>query len=157
MTIFIAVAVGVPCLSVLAFLGMRRIQSLPFARSLALARAGDMRGIALQTVIIMVVLLAIAGGVAAVLLSTGSEVTGELESQDTGTTIDTAAECTAHRMGDEPGMANTGPFTTCTWQHDDVSLGSCRIVGGAFTPTTNESVNRDGDADATDDICVLTV
>ena len=33
----------------------------------------DARGIALQTVIIMVVLLAIAGGVAAVLLSRGSE------------------------------------------------------------------------------------
>ncbi len=156
MTILVAVAVGVPCLGVLAFLGMRRIQSLPFARSLALARSGDMRGIALQTVIIMVVLLAVAGGVAAVLLSTGSEVTGELESQDTGTTIDTADECEAHRMGDEPGEAND-PFTTCTWQHDDVSLGSCRIVGGEFTPTTNESVNRDGDPDATDDQCALTV
>ena len=41
----------------------------------------DQRGIALQTVIIMVVLLAIAGGVAAVLLSRGSETTAQLEAQ----------------------------------------------------------------------------
>ena len=41
----------------------------------------DTRGIALQTVIIMVVMLAIAGAVAAVLLSRGSETTGQLESQ----------------------------------------------------------------------------
>ena len=79
MTILVAVAVGVPCLGVLAFLGMRRIQSLPFARSLALARSGDMRGIALQTIIIMVVLLAIAGSVAAVLLSRAGEETANLE------------------------------------------------------------------------------
>ncbi|MCY3642187.1 MAG: hypothetical protein OXG41_01290 [Acidimicrobiaceae bacterium] len=79
MTTLIAVAVGIPCLGVLAFLGMRRIQSLPFARSLALARSGDMRGIALQTIIIMVVLLAIAGSVAAVLLTRAGEETENLE------------------------------------------------------------------------------
>ena len=37
----------------------------------------DLRGIALQTVIIMVVLLAIAGGVAAVLLSRGGEAVSD--------------------------------------------------------------------------------
>ena len=42
----------------------------------------DERGIALQTVIIMVVLLAIAGGVAAVLLTRGSEATSELQAQE---------------------------------------------------------------------------
>lgn len=42
----------------------------------------DVRGIALQTVIIIVVLLAIAGTVAGVLLSQSSEVTGRL--QDVG-------------------------------------------------------------------------
>ena len=41
----------------------------------------DERGIALQTVIIMVVLLAIAGGIAAVLLSRGSEASNELQAQ----------------------------------------------------------------------------
>ena len=42
----------------------------------------DLRGIALQTVIIMVVLLAIAGGVAAVLLSRGGEAVSDIERQD---------------------------------------------------------------------------
>ena len=41
----------------------------------------DVRGIALQTVIIMVVLLAIAGGVAAVLLSRGGEAVSDIERQ----------------------------------------------------------------------------
>ena len=44
--------------------------------------AADARGIALQTVIIMVVLLAIAGGVAAVLLSRGGEAITDIERQD---------------------------------------------------------------------------
>ena len=44
--------------------------------------AADMRGIALQTVIIMVVLLAVAGGVAAVLLSRGGEAVTDIERQD---------------------------------------------------------------------------
>ena len=43
--------------------------------------APDARGIALQTVIIMVVLLAIAGGVAAVLLSRGGEAITDIERQ----------------------------------------------------------------------------
>ena len=42
----------------------------------------DARGIALQTVIIMVVLLAVAGGVAAVLLSRGGEAVSDIERQD---------------------------------------------------------------------------
>ena len=43
--------------------------------------AADVRGIALQTVIIMVVLLAIAGGVAAVLLNRGGEAITDIERQ----------------------------------------------------------------------------
>ena len=43
--------------------------------------ASDVRGIALQTVIVMVVLLAIAGGVAAVLLSRGGEAITDIENQ----------------------------------------------------------------------------
>ena len=58
-------AVAVPGLLAIAWLGGRRVQSTPLARSLALARGADTRGIALQTVIIIVVLLAIAGAVAA--------------------------------------------------------------------------------------------
>ena len=44
--------------------------------------AADVRGIALQTVIIMVVLLAIAGGVAAVLLNRGGQAVTDIERQD---------------------------------------------------------------------------
>ena len=44
--------------------------------------AADTRGIALQTVIVMVVLLAIAGGVAAVLLTRGGQAVSEMERQN---------------------------------------------------------------------------
>ncbi len=44
--------------------------------------AADARGIALQTVIVMVVLLAIAGGVATVLLSRGQDAITEVENQN---------------------------------------------------------------------------
>lgn len=43
--------------------------------------AADVRGIALQTVIIMVVLLAIAGAIAGVLLTRGGEAVSDVEQQ----------------------------------------------------------------------------
>ena len=63
---------------------------VPFAVGAALLAARDRlpklaaetRGIALQTVIVMVVLLAIAGGVATVLLSRGSDAIEEVEQQN---------------------------------------------------------------------------
>ena len=63
------------------------VPSLVAAAGLALTGklpnlVADARGIALQTVIIMVVLLAIAGGVAAVLLSRGGEAITDIERQD---------------------------------------------------------------------------
>jgi len=80
----VAVTAGVPCLILLALLGVRRIQSLPLARQLAVSRTGDMRGIALQTIIITVVMLAIAGAVAAVLFTRAEEETSRLQdSEDT--------------------------------------------------------------------------
>jgi len=78
----VAIAVVTPVVTLMACLGTRRIQSRPLVRSLADARDGDMRGIALQTIIIMVVLLAIAGSVAAVLLSRAGEETERLETSD---------------------------------------------------------------------------
>lgn len=66
-------AVGVPSLFGLASLGLRR-------RSEGIAV--DIRGIALQTVIIMVVLIVIAGAVATVLLTRGNEAVSDLEQQD---------------------------------------------------------------------------
>ena len=136
-------AVAVPSIALASGLALR---------GRALRLIADKRGVALQTVIVIVVMLAIAGAVAGVLLSRGSEVTSDLESQNVGGGIDSAAECTAHMMGAEAGDISG---TTCTWQHDDVSPGSCQIVGGTFTATSNAAVNSDGDADATDDACVL--
>ena len=66
-------AVGVPSLFGIASLGLRR-------RSECIS--ADIRGIALQTVIIMVVLLVIAGAVAGVLLTRGNEAVSDLERQD---------------------------------------------------------------------------
>ena len=97
----------------------------------------------------MVVLLAIAGTVAAVLFNRASDVTGELESQDvTATRIDTEVECERHRMGNRPGVwAGSGPYT-CTWtaanagDDNNVTNGRCLLVNGTFTgPTgTNKCV-----------------
>ena len=57
----------------------------------------DTRGVALQTVIVIVVLLAIAGAVAGVLVSRGSETVASLEGQVgthlTGSLYDTQTKC----------------------------------------------------------------
>ena len=66
-------AVGIPSLFGIASLGLRER---------AEATSADRRGIALQTVIIMVVLLVIAGAVAGVLLTRGQEAVTDLERQD---------------------------------------------------------------------------
>lgn len=68
-------AVGVPSLLGVASLGLRRWSG---------AGSADKRGIALQTVIIMVVLLIIAGAVAGVLITRGNEAVSELEDQQIG-------------------------------------------------------------------------
>lgn len=82
MAMIVALAAAIPCLILLTLVVVRRIQSLPFAQTLAVARGGDQRGIALQTIIIMVVLLAIAGSVAAVLLTRAGEETANLNETD---------------------------------------------------------------------------
>ena len=66
------ISMVVPVVAGVACLALRG--RLPFL-------AADVRGIALQTVIIMVVLLAIAGGVAAVLLNRGGEAVTDIERQ----------------------------------------------------------------------------
>lgn len=66
-------AIGVLSLSGIVALGLRRRPEGVFA---------DIRGIALQTVIIMVVLLVIAGAVAGVLLTRGEEAVTDLERQN---------------------------------------------------------------------------
>ena len=81
-------AIGLPVLAGTAYLTLR--DSRP--KSLA-----DMRGIALQTVIVIVVLLAIAGAVAGVLITRGEQAVDNLASQVgthlTGDRFDTQQEC----------------------------------------------------------------
>ena len=77
----------------------------------------DERGIALQTIIIMVVLLAIAGSVAAVLLSRAGEETSNLEETDSaayGITNDTGCRLGGHTwdVGSDPFV--TGDFPAAT-------------------------------------------
>ena len=71
--IVLLLVVGVPSLLGIVSLGLRRRLA---------ATSIDKRGIALQTVIIMVVLLVIAGAVAGVLISRGNEAVDDLERQD---------------------------------------------------------------------------
>ena len=65
----------------------------------------DCRGVALQTVIVIVVLLAIAGAVAGVLLSRGGEAVAEAERQDI---VRDASEFTDQRLCESYGLTWTG-------------------------------------------------
>ncbi len=114
----------------------------------------DVRGIALQTVIIIVVLLAIAGSVAGVLLTRAGDVTSQLESQEAVPGLVTSgATCTAHSMGDRPGVWTAG--NTCTWTSatnaapfNNVTKSRCDLVRGTHT------AGVDGTSAAT---CVVTI
>ncbi len=80
----------------------------------------DARGIALQTVIIMVVLLAIAGAVAGVLLTRGGEAVSDIENQRiarqasdyTSIALCEAAGFTANTSGGSGPSASR--FSSCT-------------------------------------------
>ncbi|MCY3616537.1 MAG: hypothetical protein OXG66_02585 [Acidimicrobiaceae bacterium] len=91
---------------------------VPFAVAAALLAArnrlpklaADTRGIALQTVIIMVVLLAIAGGVSAVLIASGGDAVDDLENQQVtreASDYDNATLC------DAAGFTWDATNTTC--------------------------------------------
>ena len=91
------------------------VPSLVVAARLALTGklpnlVADARGIALQTVIIMVVLLAIAGGVAAVLLSRGGEAVRDIERQDISRD---AADFTGDSLCLAAGYSWNTSATTC--------------------------------------------
>ena len=75
MLTIILLATIVPILTGVAYVALRN--TFP-------QRVADIRGIALQTVIVIVVLLAIAGAVAGVLISRGNETVARLEGQDLG-------------------------------------------------------------------------
>ena len=119
----VTLAVVVPGLLAVTFLGLSRRQSTPLFRSLAHTRGGDQRGIALQTIIVMVVLLAIAGAVATVLLNRAGSESDRLENEtvdltefNTFLSCDTAGGTwTPRAAGDQNGDGDT----------NDVGEGDC--------------------------------
>ena len=88
----------------------------------------DERGIALQTIIIMVVLLAIAGSVAAVLLSRAGEETSNLEETDSaayGITNETGCNLGGHTWD-----AGSDPFTSANYTAlDDATTAALQRAG----------------------------
>ena len=118
----VALAIVVPSLFGVTYLGLRGIRSKPLVRSLVHARGADARGIALQTIIIVVVLLAIAGAVAAVLLTRAGTETDRLEGEtDRWTDIESFTGCeiangrpsTAAIGGTFAAATNQGDFVAC--------------------------------------------
>ena len=123
MTTAIIVSLLVPIAAAVAFL---------FARNRLPKPAVDSRGIALQTIIVIVVLLAIAGAVAAVLINRAGEETGRLTVGQ--------ADCEATDMGGKFGVwASAG---TCTWtatagvSPTDVTRLRCSAESGKYTAST---------------------
>ena len=130
MTTVIFVSVLAPIAAGALFLAARHRMPKP---------AADTRGIALQTIIIIVVLLAIAGAVTGVLLTTAGRTTQQAESADVTTAIDSEEECNATTLVDS-GIGRLGPVTTgCTFTAADplgegkMSLSECSLRGGIFT------------------------
>ena len=80
----VLLSIGIPCIVAAAFAGLR--QRMP-------ALVADIRGLALQTVIIMVVLLAIAGAIAAVLVTRGGEAVEEIQGTDVDNNLTTKELC----------------------------------------------------------------
>ena len=106
------------------------------------ATRNDERGIALQTVIIMVVLLAIAGGIAAVLLSRGQEAENQLASQAVG--VNTWAATTENQCNSLGGSWETTGATL-------IDVGQVQAAGrkqaGGADFTTAAQLNTAGFCD----------
>lgn len=102
MTAAVIISLVVPIAAVAAFL---------MARSRLPKIAADIRGIALQTVIIMVVLLAIAGAVAGVLLTRGGETVDDLERQEISRD---AGDFTNQSLCEAAGFSWSGDSTCLT-------------------------------------------
>lgn len=134
MTESIALAIAVPAALGAAWLASRRSWSPAVA---------DNRGIALQTVIVIVVMLVIAGAVAGVLISRGNEVLDDLEAT---LVINGPGSCAA--AADDQDWINTA-----TWSDDDQT---CTLVAtNAGQNQLDDQCNRlRGNWDGTD-TCVV--
>lgn len=131
----LALAIGVPAALGAAWLASRRSWSPAYQ---------DNRGIALQTVIVIVVMLVIAGGVAGVLLSRGAAVQADLEAQDVTRAVDTAQECAdaGNTLTADATDAVFTPGTNCVVTSDSnmandtgdrFTRSACQLQGGTFT------------------------
>ena len=97
----ILLATIVPILTGVAYITLRN--RLP-------QRVADIRGIALQTVIVIVVMLAIAGAVAGVLITRGGEVVDDLESEEVARNpAEATTETECGILGGAWNSANTPP------------------------------------------------
>ena len=132
MTTVILVSVLAPIAARALFLAARHRMPKP---------AADARGIALQTIIIIVVMLAIAGAVTGVLLTTAGRSTQEAESADVTTTVDNERECKTTSLVDS-GAGVWATATGCTFTAsakgaDEMSFSECTMRGGTFTKGTS--------------------
>ncbi|MYE89420.1 hypothetical protein F4X33_10530 [Candidatus Poribacteria bacterium] len=97
----------------------------------------DVRGIALQTVVIMVVLLVIAGSVSAVLISRTSDVTEELQNQSIGGLTEETCRITliGGTAGETLAMTGGGDYmsgdTACIWKSTVGAMSQSRCVVGS--------------------------
>lgn len=107
MLTIILLSIGLPVLAGTAYLALRNRRPQFLA---------DMRGIALQTVIVIVVLLAIAGAVAGVLVTRGGEAVDQLQESDVGTDFAriTNAEACGLAGGTTATDATSKRFASCT-------------------------------------------
>ena len=129
----------------------------------ALRRAGrDARGVVLRTVIVIVVLLMIAGGVSAVLLSRSSGVMGQLEAQGVGAI--TEDNCPITEVAGKPRVPITviagksvgtdflaATDQGCWWESGEITAAQCfaaangRIVElGAIGDITPQAGDKNG-------------
>ncbi|MYI37321.1 MAG: hypothetical protein F4118_12995 [Acidimicrobiaceae bacterium] len=131
-------------------------------------RGCDERGIALQTIIIVVVLLAIAGAVSAVLLTRAGTETDRLEGETdrwTGITNETGCEIAGGVWNNPGGSGSCGPPGTVVHNASTphaLTAADCHTTNEGdpghthtFTPGVDNSTPPDGDFDDPLDIAPM--
>ena len=142
MTTVLAVSIGLPVIAALMWSARRQIFG---------ERVADIRGVALQTVIVIVVMLVIAGAVAGVLLTRGGEVVSDLEGQEVGPV--TADNCAIVEVVNLTG-STTALSGWCIWVNNGQGTGdsavtraSCTVIGGHYgVASAADTVTLDGTA-----------
>lgn len=148
----LALAVGVPAALGAVWLASRR-SWMPAFR--------DVRGIALQTVIVIVVMLVIAGGVAGVLLSRADQVQSDLAEVNTSINPASSFEfCEA--AGNALGVtatataSATAPAAGTAAITFDPAGGNCWVAAAGGVFSTSDCTNRGGTANTAGTLCTFT-